>query len=309
MQLLNISSENLFDLMYKSIVQASTVLPPDVKNALRVALAEEHEAEAQLHLSTTLENLQVAEQHGRLACADTGFPLYYVKIGNNVHLEGGFPAIYAMARQAVDKATKNNQLRPTMVHPLTRASTGNNVGYYLPKVEIRFDHDVDGIEVTAIPKGGGSEIFGSFYKMLVPADGRKGIIKFILDCAVKASYAGKVCPPAVIGVGIGGSSDICMKIAKEAAILRPMGSRHPEPEIAEMEVELLNAINNLGLGPMGCRGKNLALDLHIEYAVTHTAALPVAFNAQCSICRRATVKLGRDHQMIFDIYDPSWNYR
>lgn len=304
-----ISRQSLHDVMYKVIVQAGIILPRDVRTALNEVLAEEHEEEAQLHLSATLENLSVAEKNGRLACADTGYPLYYVKIGDKVQFEGGFSSIYAVAKEVVAEATVNTKLRPTMVHPITRSGTGDNLGPYLPKVEIRFDPDVDGIEVTAVPKGGGSEIFGSFYRMLVPADGKAGIKKFILDCAVQAAYAGKVCPPTVIGIGIGGSADICMKIAKEAAILRPIGSRHPEPLIAELENELLTAINSLGLGPMGCRGKNLALDLHIEYAVTHTAALPVAFNAQCSICRRATAKLGRDGIVSLDGDSPDWNYR
>jgi tartrate/fumarate subfamily iron-sulfur-dependent hydro-lyase alpha chain len=121
-----------------------------------------------------------------------------------------------------------------MVHPITRRNTGTNVGYYLPKVEIRFDPTIDYLDIIAVPKGGGSEMFGTFYKMMYPADGKKGIMKFILDCIKESTYLGKTCPPNVIGIGIGGTADICMKIAKEAAVLRPIGSRHPDNEIAEM---------------------------------------------------------------------------
>lgn len=303
-----VTRSSLHDLMYEAMVRAGGSLPADVKKALNEALSREQEEVAQLHLSATLENLKVAEENGRLACADTGFPLYYVKIGDNVKIEGGFSTLYEVAREAVAQATKNAKLRPTMVHPLKRTNPGTNVGPFLPKVEIKFDSTLDGLEITAVPKGGGSEIFGTFYKMLVPADGKEGMLKFILDCAVKATYAGKVCPPTVIGVGIGGSADICMKLAKEAAVLRPIGNRHPEPEIAGLEEELLEAINSLGLGAMGCRGAITALDVHIEYAVTHTAALPVAFNAQCSICRRATATLKSNGVIEYSGENSGWRY-
>lgn len=297
------------EIMYNVMVQAGSKLPRDVKKALMEALAAEKEEIACMHLSTTLENLDLAEKAGDLACADTGFPLFYIKLGDNLRIEGGFSTLYEAAKIAVEKATVDSRLRPTMVHPVRRDNPGNNVGLYLPKVETRFDPAVDGIEITAVPKGGGSEIFGTFYRMMPPADGMEGVLKFILDSFAQATYAGKVCPPAVIGVGIGGSSDICMKIAKEAAILRPIGSRHPDPEIADLEVELLDAFNLLGVGPMGCRGAIAALDVHIECAMTHTAALPVGFNAQCSICRRATARLGTSGIIDYTVEDPQWNYR
>lgn len=304
-----VKKEALHKIMYNTMVQAANMLPEDVKKELKEKLAKEEDEVGKLHLSTTLENLEIAERQGGLACADTGFPLFYIKAGDNVEIEGGFSIIYETAKKAVEEATKNAKLRPTMVHPIKRTNPGTNIGSYLPKIEIRFDSEVDGLEITAVPKGGGSEIFGTFYKMMAPADGMEGVYKFILDCAVQSTYAGKVCPPAVIGVGIGGSSDICMKIAKEAAILRPIGDRHPEPEIAKMETELLKAINSLGIGPMGSRGQNAALDVHIECAFTHTAALPVAFNAQCSICRRASAKIGSNGIVEYGISDPKWSYR
>lgn len=297
------------EIMYNVMVQAGSKLPGDVKKALSEALAAENEEIACMHLSTTMENLDIAEKNGDLACADTGFPLYYIKLGDNVRLEGGFSTLYEVARTAVARATGDAKLRPTMVHPVRRKNSGNNVGLYLPKVEVRFDPTVDGIEITAVPKGGGSEIFGTFYRMMVPADGMEGVLRFVLDCFGQATYAGKVCPPTVVGVGIGGSSDICMKLAKEAAILRPIGNRNPDPEIAELELELLNAVNSMGVGPMGCRGSTAALDLHIECAMTHTAALPVGFNAQCSICRRATVRMGGSGIIDYTVEDPRWNYR
>ena len=305
----SINKDILFELMYNSMVQACTVVPKDVKSALKKVLSIEQDELTKLHIISIFENLELCEKRKGLACADTGYPLYFIKIGNNVIFENGVPIIYRVAKEAVSKATREAKMRPTMVDPLKRTNPGDNIGYYIPKVEIRFDELVDGIEITAVPKGGGSEIFGTFYKMMAPADGIEGVLKFILDSVARATYGGKVCPPAVIGVGIGGTSDICMKIAKEAAVLRLIGERHPDPYIAKLEKELLTAINSLGVGPMGFNGINAALDLHIEYAATHTAALPVAFNAQCCICRRSTAKISSDGKIKYGIDNPRWSYR
>ncbi len=304
-----LTREALADAMYRTIVSASTSLPEDVTAALRRALDAEEDTTARLHLTTTFENIELAQKEGRLTCADTGYPFLFLKLGRELRFDGSPSLLYDAAKDAVARATGDAKLRPTMVHPILRTNPGDNIGHFLPKVELRFDDSVEGIEITAVPKGGGSEIFGSFYQMMVPADGIAGVMKFILDCAEKAVYGGKVCPPAVIGVGIGGSSDICMRIAKEAAVLRPIGQRHPEPDIAELEERLERAVNSLGVGPMGFRGKTAALALNIEYAVTHTAALPVAFNAQCSICRRATSRLLPDGTLLTGIPDPAWHYR
>jgi tartrate/fumarate subfamily iron-sulfur-dependent hydro-lyase alpha chain len=184
-----------------------------------------------------------------------------------------------------------------MCHPLTRENPGNNTGSYIPSVEIKFDSGIDYMEVTFVPKGGGAEIFGTFYRMMFPGDGKQGIMKFILECAGESTYAGGTCPPNILGIGIGGTADICMKIAKEAAVLRPIGSRHPEPEIAQMEIDLLEAINMLNRGPMGGGGITTLFDAHIEYAATHTAALAVGFSSQCALAKRATGKLGKDGQI------------
>lgn len=309
MKQLTINRDTLFELMYNTAVKAARVIPNDVRYALTEITNEEKDKIARLHLVTTMENVDKAEREGGLACADTGYPLFYIKIGNNVSFEGGVPLVYQVAKEAIERVTMDAKLRPNMVHPLTRKNPGTNIGYYMPKCELRFDETIDGLEITFVPKGGGSEVFGSFFKMMVPADGKEGIVKFVLDCTERATYSGKVCPPAIFGIGIGGTSDTCMKIAKEAAILRPIGVRHPEPEIAQLEVELLTAINSLGIGSMGFIGQVAALDVHIDLAASHPASLPVAFTTQCSISRRSTVKL--DSYGIFDsnISDPNWNYR
>ncbi len=308
MQELFVSRDNIYDMMYNSMVMAATFVPSDVKNKLLEYVEKEKHKIAKLHLETIIRNCELAENEGRLICPDTGSPLFYVRAGDNVRIEGGFSALYEISKEAIKKATANAKLRPNMVHPITRQNPGTNVGYYLPKVEIRFDPRIDFFDIIAIPKGGGSEIFGTFYRVMYPADGRKGIIKFILDCIKESTYAGKTCPPNVIGIGIGGTSDICMKIAKEAAVLRPIGSRHPDEEISSLEEELIHMVRESGIGPMGMGGGSGVLDIHIEYAVTHTAGLPVGFNAQCSLSRRKVARITLDNHITYSDF-PEWNYR
>lgn len=303
-----VSRPVLSQAMYEVLTRASTFLPGDVRNALEEARRQEENPLACLHIDTILSNADFVECKGLLACSDTGWTLFYVRIGDSVRVEGGYSEIYAIAREVVDLATKNVKLRPTLVHPITLKNPGNNIGHYFPKVDLRFDPGIDFIEIAAVPKGGGSEIFGTHFKMMVAADGINGITKFVLDSVVQGSYAGKTCPPNVIGVGIGGSADVCMKIAKEASVLRPIGSRHPEPDIAKLEIDLLEAINSLGVGPMGSPGKTCVLDVHVEYAMTHTAALPVAVNTQCSLGRRAVVRLKGDGTISYGDR-PQWDYR
>lgn len=287
-----VTQENLLDLLYKTMAKASTVIPSDVKEALENCLrTEEPGSLSYMHLETSLANLKLSEEKDLLACPDTGYPLYYIRMGDNVEMEGGFSTIEKLSREAVAMVTADNKLRKTMVHPLTRFNPGTNVLQFLPKVDIQFDSAINYMEITAVPKGGGSEIFGTFYRMMIPLDGIQGVKKFIFDSAFHAMQTGKTCPPNIIGICIGGTADLCMKLAKEACVLRPVGDRHPDREIATMEDELLQDINSMELGSMGFGGKCSVIDVHIEYAASHTAALPVAFNSQCSICRRATARL------------------
>ncbi|MGI6086726.1 MAG: fumarate hydratase [Kiritimatiellia bacterium] len=280
--------------MYEAMRLAAVRLPPDVRQALTAALAEEREPQARRHLEISLENADLAEAGKGLVCADTGFPLFFITAGSRTAIQGGFGTLWAAAASACRRATTDNFLRPTMVDPLTRTNPGDNVGPGMPKVELRFDGDGDGLEIIAVPKGGGSEIFGTFYRMLYPSDGREGIVKFVLDAIRDGCYAGKICPPAIVGVGLGGTADLCMRLAKEAAVLRPLGSRNPDSVLAALEGELLAAARDMGLGPMGARGINAVIGLHIAVAVTHTAALPVAVNAQCMVGRRWKAMLKGD---------------
>lgn len=289
-----ISYETIEAAMYEAMRRAAVLLPPDVEAALRRAMDEETDPLAREHLQVSLENARLAGEGKGLVCGDTGFPLFFVTAGSRTQVEGGFGALWAAARAATARATDDAFLRPTMVDPLSRANPGNNVGPGMPKLELSFAGEGDGLEIVAAPKGGGSEIFGTFYRMLFPADGEPGLVKFVLDSIRTACYAGKICPPAIVGVGIGGSADLAMRMAKEAAVLRPVGRSHAQPAVAALERKLLEATRRMGLGPMGARGVNAVIGLHVETALTHTAALPVAVNAQCLVGRRWNASIAAD---------------
>ena len=281
-----ISKRIVVNAMYEAMKKAATTMPPDIETKLREALAEETNPLARQHLELSLENARLADAGHGLVCGDTGFPLFFIKACGETRIEGGFAMLWDAAVKATQRCTKEAFLRPTMVDPLTRDNPGDNTGKGMPRVELSFDGPSGGLEIMAVPKGGGSEIFGTFYKMMFPADGKAGIKKFVLGCVKDACYAGKICPPAIIGVGIGGTADSCMRLAKKAALTRPVGESNPDNEVGKLECELLAATRELGIGPMGSAGINCVMGMHIETALTHTAALPVAVNAQCLVGRR-----------------------
>ena len=295
-----ISQETIESAMYGAMKRAATKMPRDVESALRRAFAEETNPLAKQHLEVSLRNAEMASGGRGLVCGDTGYPLYFVRSGARTAVEGGFAGVWQAAANATARATRDSFLRPTMVDPLSRENPGENTGPGMPKVELSFDSGADGgLDIVAAPKGGGSEIFGTFYRMLFPSDGEQGIKRFVLECVRQGCYAGKICPPAIIGVGIGGTADLCMRLAKEAAVLRKIGSRHPEPAVARLEEALLKASRSLGIGPMGSEGINAVMGLHIEKALTHTAALPVAVNAQCLVGRRWRALISADNVISF----------
>ncbi len=221
---------------------ANTNLPSDVKNALKKAY-EKEKGTAKTNMKTILENIKLAEKAKTPICQDTGILIFYVK--NPV--KNTEKAII----NAVRKATEKIPLRPNAVHPLSRENTNNNVGEKIPCINYDFTDD-DFTEITVLPKGAGSENMSVFI-MLNPSDGIKGMKKFALKTVINAG--GKPCPPTIVGIGIGGSADMSMKLAKKA-LLRPINKYHKEKKIARLEKELYNAFNLTGIGPMGMGGKN-----------------------------------------------------
>ncbi len=269
-------------------------IPRDLRDALVAARGRETSVTGVRVLETILRNVEVADEEGNLVCQDTGIAVYYCRVGE------GFPlhpaGIHRALRAGTERATVENSLRSNTVHTLTRESTGANVGYRVPIVHWEFVADWDGLDVKCVPKGSGSENM-TFLRMLVPADGVNGIKRFVLESIVDAG--GKPCPPGIVGVGIGGSADYALHLAKEA-IARPVGSRNPDPLVAQLEDELYGLLNETGIGPMGLGGDVTVLQCHIEHADTHMTLNPVAVNYQCWAARRASAHIGADGAVEFD---------
>lgn len=276
-----ITQKQVEDVIYDLFEQAVIKLSSDVVKALDEAYKREEQDIARTNLEAILKNINAAHELEIPMCQDTGLTIVFVKLGK-VEVEN----LYEGIRKGVEKATKEIPLRPNVVDPLTRINTGNNVGKLIPQIDLEL---VDGeyIEFTVFPKGFGSENNNALM-MGLPGDGVEGIKKFVVDTVIKAG--GKPCPPIVVGIGIGGSSDMSMKLAKKA-LLRDVGVFHHEERISTLEKEILKLINDTGIGPMGLGGKTTALDVKIEYADTHTAGLPVGVCIQCWADRHASAVL------------------
>jgi len=265
-------------------IRALKVLPPDVKQGFAALAANESDAGAQRVLGTMIRNIAVAESNDNLLCQDTGIPIYNVWIGRGVEIDG--LALKEAIRRGCERATKEHPLRSSVVHPLTRQNERNNCGRGVPVINIDFSPD-EGLAIEMIPKGSGSEN-NSWLRMAVPADGVDAVKTFVVDCVLEAG--GKTCPPTIVGVGVGGTADLCMHLAKVAAT-RPLGSRCADPAGAQLEEELSEAVNMLGVGPQGLGGDSTAFAVHVETAATHITMNPVAVNMQCHSARRARAVL------------------
>jgi len=269
---------------FQSIKKASIVLPADVKSSLQRAYEEETSELGKTQLKAILDNVVVAEQMGRPVCQDTGIVSFFVR-GRSLDYKGFEEAL----RRATIRATKEVPMRPNAVHPLSRRNSGDNTGVHIPSITYIYE-DVDFVDLTVTLKGAGSENMSALY-MVSPGEGMNGIKRAVLETVVRAG--GQPCPPIVVNVGIGGTVDLTFKLAK-VAMTRPLGARHPEEEVAELERELLALVNSTGIGPMGLGGKITALDVKVEYAHCHTASLPVGVNIQCWADRRATARIYPD---------------
>jgi tartrate/fumarate subfamily iron-sulfur-dependent hydro-lyase alpha chain len=269
-------------------------IPQDLRDALAAARGRETSVTGLRVLETIQRNVEIADEEKNLVCQDTGIAVYYCRVGEHFPLHP--VGIYRALRAGTEQATVEHPLRSNTVHPLTRENTGPNVGYRVPIVHWDFVPDWDGLDVKCVPKGSGSENM-TFLEMLVPADGVNGIKRFVLESIVGAG--GKPCPPGIVGVGIGGSADYAMHLAKEA-IARPVGTRNPDPLVAELEDELYGLLNETGIGPMGLGGDVTVLQCHIEHADTHMTLNPVAVNYQCWAARRASAHIGVDGAVEFD---------
>jgi len=263
-------------------IRALKVLPPDVKRGFDRLARGESDATARDVLGQMIANIRVAEDTDNLLCQDTGIPIYNVTIGRGVRVDGA--ELQRAIRRGCERATREYPLRSSVVHPLTRANEHTSCGPGVPAIHVSFDDAEGRLVIEMVPKGSGSEN-NSWLKMAVPAEGVNAIKTFVVDCVLDAG--GKTCPPTIVGVGIGGTSDLCVALAKRAAT-RPLGTACPDPEGAKLEESLTGAVNTLGVGPQGLGGDSTAFAVHVEIAATHITMNPVAVNMQCHSARRAS---------------------
>lgn len=264
-------------------IKAACNLPEDVTEALKKARENESSPTGAEILETCLKNADTAAAEEMPICQDTGTAVYFVKIGNEVHVTGGTLA------DAINEGTRRGYeegfLRKSIVaDPLIhRENSGDNT----PAIIHIECAEGDNIRITLAPKGGGSENM-SRLAMLKPSDGAKGIINFVADAVISAG--GNPCPPVIVGVGIGGTSEQTMVLAKKA-LLHPTDRQHPDKAYADLEKEILDRINASGVGPQGLGGNTTALAVHIETAPCHIASMPVAVAMNCHAARHASVTI------------------
>ncbi|TFG34224.1 fumarate hydratase [Candidatus Thorarchaeota archaeon] len=275
----------IHDTTYRLLKMAATVLPKDVEHALKTAHERETNETAKTQLAAILTNIDIAKT-GIPMCQDTGIMIFYIKVGDKFPFIG---EIKNALTNATKKATIDVPLRPNAVNPIVGGNSGDNTGVKIPWLNWDIV-DGDSLEIIAFPKGGGSEnvcIVG----MLKPGVGLTGVKKLVVDNAMK--YTGAACAPNIIGVGIGGGSDIAIKIAKQQ-LLRPLDDKHPQPEVAKIEEEIMDAINTTGIGPMGLGGDTTVLGVKVDYAMRHPASLPVGVAVQCWAARHSKAIISKD---------------
>ncbi|MBW1698522.1 MAG: fumarate hydratase [Deltaproteobacteria bacterium] len=262
-------------------IRANTELGEDVLEAFRQALSREDSAIGRDILKRLIENAQIAREGQIAMCQDTGLAVVYVEMGQDVHVIGG------SLREAIDEGVRRGYregyLRKSLCDPITRKNTGDNTPAMI-------HYDIvpgDGFKIIVAPKGGGGENM-SRVVMLSPADGIETAKAFVVKRVEESG--GKPCPPIIVGVGIGGTMEKTAFLAKKA-LLRPVGSENPDPQLDRMEKEWLKAINALGIGPQGLGGRTTALAVHINTMACHIASIPVAVNIQCHSSRHKTLEL------------------
>ena len=275
---------NLADVTAKikeMFIDACENIPSNVLNALKTAAAEEQSPLGKDIIEKIVENDLLAQNKHLPICQDTGVAVVMLTIGSEVVFEGD---IYEAVNEGVRQAYTEGYLRKSVVrHPLDRVNTKDNT----PAVVHVKLVPGDTFRIDVAPKGGGSENM-SVVKMLIPADGVEGIKKLVLDTVFNAG--GKPCPPVIVGLGIGGNFEKCAMMAKEA-LFREIDDKSPDPIARKLEEELLEEINNLGVGPMGFGGTKTCLAVKVNTYPCHIASLPVAVNIQCHAARHKTCNL------------------
>jgi len=278
---MNIDLKQVEDASKELYIRALKLLPPDIKEGFARLDRTETNATGKAILGTMIRNIKVAEDTHNLLCQDTGLPIYNVGIGSGVQVDGY--ELKQAIRRGCERATREHPFRSSVVHPVTRVNQHTSCGEGVPVINIDFVPDRETLTIDMIPKGSGSEN-NSFLKMAIPAEGVDAIKTFVVDCVLDAG--GKTCPPTIVGVGVGGTADLCVHLSKVAAT-RALGTHCGDPEGARLEDELTRVVNTLGVGPQGLGGDCTAFAVHVEMAATHITMNPVAVNMQCHSARRA----------------------
>jgi fumarate hydratase subunit alpha len=272
-----IQAQEITQTVTKLFCEANYHLTEDVLSALKNAEQTEESPVGREVLEQIVANASIAEDEKVPLCQDCGTAVVFVELGQEVHIAGG--DFNAAINEGVKQAYDKGYLRKSMVvKPFSaRANTKDNT----PAIIYTDIVPGDKIKITAVPKGGGAENM-SRLGMLTPADGRQGIVEFVVGALDEAGS--NPCPPVIVGVGIGGTAERTLLLAKRA-LLRKVGEHNPDPETAELEKELLEKINNLGIGPMGYGGRTTALAVNVEVLPSHLASMPVAVNLNCHSSR------------------------
>jgi fumarate hydratase subunit alpha len=268
----------IVDTVARLCTEANYLLGEDVINAFKKGLEKEESPTGKDILNQLLKNAEIAKNEKIPICQDCGFAVVFLELGEDVHVKGN---ILNAIRDGVKKGYTDGYLRKSILaDPIKGKNTGDNTPPIIHTTIVPGDK----IKITVAPKGGGSENM-SEVKMGKPADGIEGVKEFVLDKVQRSSA--NPCPPIIVGVGIGGNFEYSAILAKKA-LLRDIGQRHPDPFYADVERELLEKINNLGIGPMGLGGRVTALDVFIEVYPRHIASFPAAVNINCHAARHKT---------------------
>lgn len=283
-------SKMLYNEIYSMIHRACTNISPDVKGLMENALERETNPTARSMIKTMLDNVALAKEKDKPVCQSPGFPTVYISFGDS-SLPGNIKETF---KKAIVDGTNNGFLRPSMVHPLTRKNSGNNSGEGVPNFEFDYNPEQEYLEMIISFKGCGAELGNAMKIFTTAALGKNfsGLKKYVLETVINAG--GKPCPPFGIGIGIGGQMDVACKLSRKAISTRRWDDKNPDALYSELEEELLQQINSLGIGAAGTGGDTVALAVKINGVSTHTAIAPVAINFHCWVVRRAGIRLYPD---------------
>jgi L(+)-tartrate dehydratase alpha subunit len=267
-------------------------LPDDIMEKLGQLRAAEDTPLAKVVYDSMFENLAKADALNRPCCQDTGVIQFFIKAGADFPL---LSEVRTILDEAVRRATREAPLRHNAVEIFEEKNTGNNTGERIPWIDWEIIPNDSGILLDVYMAGGGCSLPGQG-KTLMPAAGYEGVVKFVFD--VMTSYGINACPPLLVGIGIGGSIEVAANLSKKA-LMRPIGSRHPDPRGAEMEVMIEEGLNEIGIGPQGVSGKNSVMRVHIEKAARHPSTISVAVSVGCWAHRRGRIRI--DAEMNYEI--------